>query len=164
LLRSIAIVGDTAYPESPGHDLTYLAQTGLLAGVMPVTLLADLLGATHAAMAIIAILREPPGTHRQVGLRDSLDHLLGPIRHGLTHPGGLLGGGNPAYGVYEAREGHVAVAALEPHFRRRLYEALELPDGAGLSAAFAEKAAAEWERWAQERDLPIAALKPRPRR
>jgi crotonobetainyl-CoA:carnitine CoA-transferase CaiB-like acyl-CoA transferase len=158
-LRGVAIVGDTADPEVPGHDLTYLAQAGLLAGGMPLTLLADLLGATHAAMAVIAILREPSGTYWSVGLRDSLDHLLAPIRHGLTRPGGLLGGGNPAYGVYAARDGQIAVAALEPHFRARLYAALELPDGAQLAAVFAGRTASEWERWAAERDLPIAALR-----
>lgn len=161
-LRSVAIVGDTAEPEAPGHDLTYLAQTGLLDTTMPRTLLADLLGATCAAMAVMAVLREPPGSHRVVGLRDSLDRLLGPIRHGLTTPGGLLGGGNPAYGIYAAREGHVAVAALEPHFRARLYAALDLPDGSPLAAAFAARAAVEWERWAQEQDLPIAAIRPAP--
>jgi crotonobetainyl-CoA:carnitine CoA-transferase CaiB-like acyl-CoA transferase len=163
-LRSVAIVGDTADPESPGHDLTYLAQTGLLGNSMPMTLLADLLGATCAAMAVVCVLREPPGSHRVVGLRDSLDLLLGPIRHGLTAPGGLLGGGNPAYGIYEAREGHVAVAALEPHFRAGLYSALNLPDGAPLAPAFATRTAAEWEWWASEQDLPLAALNQRPGR
>ena len=158
-LRSVAIVGDTADPETPGHDLTYQGLTGLLGDGMPITLLADLMGAAHAVEAVLLVLREPPGSHRVVGLRDSLDSLTGPIHHGLTTAGGMLGGGNPAYGVYNALDGRVAVAALEPHFRASLYEALELPDGAPLAAAFARRTAAEWEAWAGQRDLPIAALR-----
>ena len=81
------------------------------------------------------------------------------MRWGLTSPGGPLAGGDPAYGVYAAREGHVAVAALEPHFRTRLLETLEV-DGSreGFSAAFAHRTASEWETWALERDLPLVAL------
>ena len=39
---------------------------------------------------------------------------------GLTASGGILGGGFPGYGLYRAREGHVALAALERHFWERL--------------------------------------------
>ena len=78
---------------------------------------------------------------------------------GLTAPGGLLGGGLPAYGVYRAREGTVAIAALEPHFRRRLYEAMDLPQESDLTTAMALRSAEEWEQWAAERDLPIARIR-----
>jgi len=40
-----------------------------------------------------------------------------------------------------------------------LYELLELPDGADLSAAFATKSAREWEDWARANDLPIVAVR-----
>ena len=46
-----------------------------------------------------------PGASRVVGLYDAMHDLAAPLRHGLTAPGGQLGGGNPAYGIYAAREG-----------------------------------------------------------
>jgi hypothetical protein len=93
-----------------------------------------------------------------VGLVESLDPLLAPLRHGLTAPGGALGGGAPRYGVYRAKVGRVAVAALEPHFEARLYAELGLAPGEDPSPRFLERAAGEWERWARERDLPIVAV------
>jgi crotonobetainyl-CoA:carnitine CoA-transferase CaiB-like acyl-CoA transferase len=65
----------------------------------------------------------------------------------------------PAYGIYDTRDGRIAIAALEPHFRRRLYHELELPMDAELASTFATRSAREWEAWAIERDLPIAALR-----
>ena len=158
-LRHLNIVGDTAHPEHAGHDLTYLAQHGLLDREMPRTLMADLVGAERACLAAIELMTEPPGAHRVIGLADAMHDFAAPLRMGLTAPGGPLGGGNPAYGVYAAREGMIAVAALEPHFRARLYAALELADGSDPRAVFATQTAAEWEAWARHRDLPIVAIR-----
>ncbi len=67
----------------------------------------------------------------------------------------------PTYGVYAAREGHVAVAALEPHFAARLREELGVAEltREALEAALGARTAAEWEAWADQRDLPLAALR-----
>lgn len=157
LLRHLNIVGDTARPDVPGHDVTYQAQAGLLHDGLPRTLLADLFGAERAHAAVLEMLHAGPGGRRIVGLLDSLNTLTAPLRHGLTAPGGLLGGGNPAYGVYAAAAGKVAIGALEPHFRERLYSALGLADGSPIAAVMATKTAADWERWAAERDIPIRA-------
>jgi crotonobetainyl-CoA:carnitine CoA-transferase CaiB-like acyl-CoA transferase len=157
--RHLNIVGDTIHPEHAGHDLTYLAQQGLLRDGLPLTLFADMAGAERACTAAIELLHEPPGASRVVGLADVIRDLAAPLRHGLTAPGGLLGGGNPAYGVYAAREGAIAVAALEPHFRARLYETIGLADGADPSAVFRTKSAAEWEQWGRSHDLPIVAVR-----
>ena len=157
-LRHLNIVGDTADPERAGHDLTYLARHGLLGQTLPLTLIADLVGAERATAAAIELMHEPPGSSRIVGLADAIRDLAAPLRHGLTAPGGHLGGGNPAYGVYPAREGTIAVAALEPHFRARMYELLGLPEGADPSVAFKTRTAIEWESWAVEHDLPILAI------
>jgi crotonobetainyl-CoA:carnitine CoA-transferase CaiB-like acyl-CoA transferase len=92
-------------------------------------------------------------------LYDALAPLLGPLEHGVTTSGGLLGGGLPAYGLYEAREGRIAVAALEPRFRERLYEELQLPVDSSLAATFRTRTADDWEHWARDRDLPIAAVR-----
>jgi alpha-methylacyl-CoA racemase len=157
-LRSVAIVGDTAAPDHAGHDVTYQAEAGLLDTTLPPTLTADLAGAERAVTAVLLVLRDAPGTHRVVGLRDALAPFAA-VRHlGLTGPGGVLGGGLPAYGVYPARDGHVAVAALEPHFRHRLYAVLGLPVEAPLAAAFAARSVAEWQAIAAAHDLPIAAV------
>jgi crotonobetainyl-CoA:carnitine CoA-transferase CaiB-like acyl-CoA transferase len=159
-LRHVNIVGDTQGPEGPGHDLTYQARAGLLHGTaMPLTLIADMIGAERAHAAIVDVMHAPPGSCRVVGLSDTLRDLAAPLYHGLTAPGGYLGGANPAYGVYAAREGAIAVAALEPHFRARLYEGLGLPDGTDPSAVFATRTAIEWESWAADRDLPLVALR-----
>jgi alpha-methylacyl-CoA racemase len=165
-LRHVNIVGDTANPEEPGHDLTYQARAGLLAAppgvgghaAMPLTLIADMAGAERAHAAIKDVMHHP-GASRVIGLYDVLHDLAAPLRHGLTASGGHLGGGNPAYGIYATRKGAIAVGALEPHFRARLYEGLGLADGADPREVFATRTAAEWEQWAASRDLPLAVLR-----
>ena len=93
-----------------------------------------------------------------LGVVESLDPLLAPLRHGLTVPRGPLGGGAPQYRVYAAKTGRVAVAALESHFAIRLYEELDLPLRSDPSLRFLERTAIEWESWARERDLPLVAV------
>jgi len=182
-LSHINIVGDTAHPEEPGHDLTYQARAGLLpaltlrqaqghpeqsrgvSGVegqnmLPATLLADMAGAERAHAAINDVMHHP-GATRVVGLFDAVRDLAAPLHYGLTAAGGHLGGSNPAYGIYAARDGAIAVTALEPHFRARLYEGLGLEDGADPSTVFRTKTAMEWEQWAAERDIPLVAIKER---
>jgi crotonobetainyl-CoA:carnitine CoA-transferase CaiB-like acyl-CoA transferase len=158
-LRLLRIVGTVSEPDTPGHDLTYQAQAGLVRGSMPPTLFADLMASERAVSAALLLLREPAGTVRDVGISDSLDTLQQPIRHGLTAQTGLLGGGLAHYGVYPTKQGHVAVAALEPHFERRLFEALELSNGADLPSHLLTRTAVEWEEWARGRDLPIVAAR-----
>ena len=97
------------------------------------------MGAERVVVSVLLALRCAPGACLQVGLRDVADDLRAPIDHGLTSPGGRLGGGDPAYGVYRARDGWIAVAALEPHFRRRLYDALALPLDAPLDDPMAAR-------------------------
>jgi crotonobetainyl-CoA:carnitine CoA-transferase CaiB-like acyl-CoA transferase len=158
-VRWLNIVGERGHAEVPGHDLTYQARAGLLREALPVSLFADIMGSERAFSAVLLLLREPPGAQAEVGLYDSLAPLVATCRHGLTSPGGPLGGGLPAYGVYRAREGSVAIAALERHFRTRLYASLNLRDGSDLSAVMTTRTAAEWEEWAAQRDLPIAAIR-----
>ena len=157
-LRHVNIVGDTANPEEAGHDLTYQARAGLLNERLPLTLIADMIGAERAH-AILKEVMHHPGAVRTVGLFDTLRDLAAPLYRGLTGPGRHLGGSNPAYAIYKAREGAIAIAALEPHFRSALYEGLGLSDGADPTEIFATKTAIEWEQWAAERDLPLVALK-----
>jgi crotonobetainyl-CoA:carnitine CoA-transferase CaiB-like acyl-CoA transferase len=158
-LRWLNIVGELESPEIPGHDLTYLAKAGLLGGELPKTVFADVLAGEHAFATALLLLREPPGSRAQVGLFDSLAPLVAPMTHGLTGPGGLLGGRLPAYGIYDTSDGRIAIAALETHFRKRLYELLQLPIDADLTATFITRSAAEWEEWAAIHDLPLTRVR-----
>ncbi len=158
-LRMLRIVGTVRDPEQPGHDLTYQAQAGLLGDRMPRTLAADVMASERAFAGTLALLRLPVGSVIDVGLVESLDPLLASLRHGLTSPGGTLGGGAPRYGVYGTKSGRVAVAALEPHFQRELYRHLELPMDSDPSSRFLDRTAVEWERWARERDLPVVEVR-----
>lgn len=157
-LRMLRIVGSVRDPEQPGHDLTYQAQAGLLGDGMPRTLAADVMASERAFAGVLSLLRQPPGSLMDVGLVESLEPLLAPLRHGLTTSTGTLGGGAPRYGIYSTKAGRIAVAALEPHFEQALYRYLELPIGSDPSSCFLERTASEWEAWASERDLPIVAV------
>ena len=158
-LRHLNIVGDTSQPDTAGHDLNYQARAGLVQETLPLTLAADMAGAERAHAAVLGLMFEGPGARRVVGLFDAVYDLAAPLRYGLTVPGGPLGGANPAYGIYAAKDGLVAIGALEPHFRARLYDALELPDGSDLSITMLTRTAAEWEQWARERDIPVVEIK-----
>jgi alpha-methylacyl-CoA racemase len=169
-LCHVAIVGQPAPDDGlPGHDLTYQAAHGLLeprpgeTPEMPAVLVADLGGAERAATEALAALvhrsRTGQASRREVALTSAAAAMAAPLRHGLTTAGGLLGGALPAYGIYPAAVGHVALAALEPHFFARLTALLGVSGTrAELEAAFATRSAAEWEEWARAQDLPLTAV------
>src|SRR5262249_49871278 len=123
-LCQVAIVGHLEDPDLPGHDLTYQISADLLeppSGPMPAlprTLIADIGGAQQAANAALALLlgRERTGETRYVAvaLADAAHYFAAPLRHGLTAPGGRLGGGYPPYNLYATADGWVAIVALEP--------------------------------------------------
>lgn len=166
-LSRVAIVGHAAPGDDvPGHDLTYQAGLGLLSPPdLPRTLLADLAGAERAVSAALALLltRERGGGagYAEVSLAEAAAGFAEPLRHGLTAPDGPLGGGTPEYNLYRASDAWISVAALEPHFRRRLLDelGLEVARYEDLARAFRARSAGEWEAWAAERDLPLAALR-----
>ncbi|HEX8242861.1 MAG TPA: CoA transferase, partial [Longimicrobium sp.] len=103
--------------------------------------------------------RDGAGRQASVALAEVAEAFAAPLRHGLTTAGGVLGGGSALYGLYRAKEGWIALAALEPRFAQRLAAELYVgADRASLEAAFARRTAAEWEAWACDRDLPIVAV------
>jgi crotonobetainyl-CoA:carnitine CoA-transferase CaiB-like acyl-CoA transferase len=166
-LCQVAIVGHPPPDEdAPGHDLTYQARFGTLSPPeMPPVLVADLAGAERAVSAALSLLfareRGQGAGYEQVALSEAARSFAEPLRQGLAAPGGVLGGGFAGYGLYRAREGHVALAALEPHFWKRLLEELgiEGDDRRDLERIFETRTAERWEEWAAERDLPLAAVK-----
>ena len=130
---------------------------------MPRTLLADMAGAEQAVGAALALLlqreRGGEGGYVEVALADAAASMAEPLRYGTTAPGALLGGGRPEYNVYPASEGWVAVAALEPHFRKRLENELGGDQAGHYRTWFKTRTAAEWEAWGKHMDIPIVAVK-----
>ena len=164
-LCQVAIVGYPSPRENEaGHDLTYQASLGLLTPPhLPRTLLADMAGAEQSASTALALLlgreRGQGGGYAEVALSEAAAYMAEPFRYGSTVPSALLGGGIPEYNLYRADEGWVAVAALEPHFKKRLEEALGIGTPEEYRSVFATRSAAAWQQWGQELDIPIVALK-----
>ena len=174
-LSVVEIVGAPgARAEEPGHDLTYLAEAGLVTGTeLPPTLLADMAGALLAVEAALAALMQARasgrGVHRQVALADAARWLALPRQWGLTLPSGAVGGAHAGYRVYPCKDGRVALAALEPHFARALFAAAGLPPP-DLRAPFspqAHQAIAAWalgktrrqlDTLARQHDIPLHTL------
>lgn len=169
-LCQVAIVGHGAPDqERAGHDLTYAAAQGLVTPPeLPRTLVADLAGAERAVSDALALLlareRTGSGGYAEVALAGVAAEFAAPLGFGLTAPGGVLGGALPSYALYPAREGWVAVAALEPRFQERLRGELGLATltREALADAFRARSAEEWEGWARLHDLPIAAVRALP--
>ena len=174
-LSQVAIVGAAGErAEEPGHDLTYLAENGLVPGIeLPATLYADMSGSLMASEAVLhAALRKNAragGAYLEVALSDAAAYLALPRRWGLTQPQGSVGGAHAGYRVYPCKDGRVAVAALEPHFAARLCEAagvqgsdVKVMFGQGTREAvagfFASRSRAELDALAVEKDLPLHTL------
>jgi crotonobetainyl-CoA:carnitine CoA-transferase CaiB-like acyl-CoA transferase len=141
-LSQVAIVGAGGErAEEPGHDLTYMADNGLVQGLnLPPTLYADMGGSLMASEAILkAVLaqnrstaggKKPvKGDYFEVALADASQYLGLPLAWGMTRLpgtqgtsdlGGPVGGGHAGYKVYASQDGRVAIAALEPHFAKSL--------------------------------------------
>ncbi|MFC5523536.1 CoA transferase [Polaromonas jejuensis] len=142
-LSQIAIVGAPgARAEEPGHDLTYLADNGLVTGLeLPPTLYADMGGSLMVSEAVLqATLNQRlkgKGVFMEIALSDAAAYLALPRQWGLTLPGGSVGGAHAGYRVYPCKDGRVAVAALEPHFAASLCAAAGIEIAGGMKAMFA---------------------------
>jgi alpha-methylacyl-CoA racemase len=134
-----------------GHDVDYLAITGLLHGMgpkerptVPINYLADYAGGAMmlAFGMVAALLKVQRGGEGQVvdcAMTDGAA-LLGAFTYGMLAAGlwtderesNLLDGGSATYGVYECSDGKfIALGAIEPQFRSALLEGLGLSDDAG---------------------------------
>ena len=164
-LCQVAIIGYPAPRENEaGHDLTYQASLGLLTPPhMPRSLLADMAGAERTVSSALALLlhRERGGGsgYAEVALSEAAASLAEPLRYGCTAAGAFLGGGIPEYNIYQSADGWVAVAALEPHFKKRLEDALQVASLEEYRAAFALQNSAYWQEWGQKMDVPIETVR-----
>lgn len=161
-------VAITGYPppreNEAGHDLTYQASLGLLTPpYMPRTLLADMAGAEMTLSAALALLfhRERSGEsgYAEVALSEAAASLAEPLRYGCTAQGANLGGGIPEYNIYQSADGWVAVAALEPHFKKRLEDALKISTFEEYRATFVLQSSAYWQKWGEKMDVPIETVR-----
>lgn len=174
-LSVVAIVGAPgARAEEPGHDLTYLADAGLVTGLdLPATLFADMGGALMASEAVLkAVLAQKTGgkgSFQAVALSDAAAWLALPRTWGLTQPSGAVGGAHAGYRIYACQDGRVAVAALEPHFATALCQVAGWPvkgpmtllqpeTHSALAAFFKERTCAQLDRLAREHDIPLHTL------
>ena len=169
----MAIVGASgAAAETAGHDLTYMAENGLVQGTeLPPTLFADMGGALLAVEAVYQALmvrqQLGKGVHREIALTDAAAWLAHPRRWGLTQARGTVGGAHAGYRVYACRDGRVAVAALEPHFAETLAQIAGLKDANLMKRAahdhletwFAARSRRELDQLAHTRDLPLHTMR-----
>ncbi|MFI6988637.1 CaiB/BaiF CoA transferase family protein [Nonomuraea wenchangensis] len=138
---------DGSLSRVPGHDLNYLAASGMLSlmgglddppslGVgVPI---GDLLGSMYALSATLTALLQRNetglGRHLDVSITDCLMHgmnmVLGQLQADRRASLGECREAvftRPAYGVFETSDGeYVSIAALEEHFWQRLVAALGL--------------------------------------
>ncbi len=159
---------DGPYARYPGHDLTYTAQSGLLAAINPELpwhpqqVLALPIGAMLAASAITAALfdRERTGRGRwiDISLTEAATWLLTGSDRSLAEGSWIpVSASRRLYRCADGR--YVTVAAQEPRTWAALCEGLGLPElaregplvvehsaelEARLASAFATRPAAEW--------------------
>lgn len=160
--------------EEPGHDLTYLAESGLVPGLeLPATLYADMGGSLMVCEAVLQArlqqLQKGRGIRLEVALSEAARYLAFPRTWGLTRPDGAVGGAHAGYQIYQCKDGRVAIAALEPHFARRIADAAGIAsDGMGnmllpethqlITGFMATKTRSELDALALAKDIPLLTL------
>ena len=146
---SLSGYGQTGpYKDRAGHDLNYLALTGLLAAngaaggppIPPAAQIADLGGGMLAAISILAALvgrnRNGEGQYLDVSLFEGAlswaSTMVGAAYIAGTPrvPGRMqLNGGMACYNVYETKDGQfITLGAIEPHFWAAFCKAVARPD------------------------------------
>lgn len=170
-LSQVAIVGAPGpRAEEPGHDLTYLADNGLVPGLeLPATLYADMSGSLMASEAVLQAASQERGVFIEVALSDAAAYLALPRQWGLTQPSGSVGGAHAGYRIYPCKDGRVAVAALEPHFAAALCTAAGVAAAdmramfapathQGVAAFLLGQTRLELDRLAVEKDIPLHTM------
>ena len=174
-LSQVAIVGAPGERgEEAGHDLTYLAESGLVTGLdLPATLYADMGGSLMASEAVLQAVmhqrRQGTGVYLEIALSSAAGYLALPRAWGLTQPGAAIGGGHAGYRVYPCQDGRVALAALEPHFALRLCAAASIEANSmqamfepatheAVAAFLLTRTRRELDALAVEKDIPLFTL------
>ena len=142
---------DGPLAQEAGHDINYVAITGLLHGigpkerpVVPINYLGDYAGgammlAFGMVSALLAVQRGGEGQVIDAAMSDGAA-LIGALTYGIRAAGAwrdereanLLDGGEPYYGIYRCADGKfLAIGAIEPQFQAALFKGLALRLGAG---------------------------------
>ena len=121
------------------------------------------------------MLRAQPGRTQgkgvllEVALSDAAAYLALPRHWGLTTPKGAVGGAHAGYQIYPCLDGRVAVAALEPHFAKRLLTTAGITQVGPITPHtpqahqavahfFAGQTRRQLERLATAQDIPLHTL------
>lgn len=153
--------------DAAGHDINYLALSGLLHGIgptekpaVPVNYIADFAGggmmlAFAMVSALLHVQRGGSGQVIDCAMSDGAA-LIGALTYGMRAAGlwsderesNLLDGGSATYGVYGCSDRKfVAAGAIEPQFRQALLEGLGLSPDAGkdeIAGAISMRTRSEW--------------------
>ena len=151
-----------------GHDINYIAITGLLHGMgpkerpmVPINYLGDYAGgglmlAFAMVAALLAVQRGGQGQVIDAAMSDGAA-LVGALTYGLRAAGhwrderesNLLDGGEPTYGVYRCLDGKfLSIGAIEPQFREALFKGLALAPGASREEIATVIASRTRDQWA----------------
>ncbi|QDL54525.1 CoA transferase [Rhodoferax aquaticus] len=172
IVSIVGALGERA--EEAGHDLTYVAENGLVQGLeLPASLYADMGGSLMASEALLQTrlqqLQGKTGTWTDVALSQAAAYMATPRTWGLTRPGAALGGAHAGYKVYPCKDGRVALAALEPHFAKAIAAEVGLvnaniiamfaPETASAIAAyFKDKSRTDLDALAANKDIPLYTM------
>jgi alpha-methylacyl-CoA racemase len=161
---------DPMFRNIPGHDLNYLAASGLLSSLDSTWQrfqLADISSAFWMAIAALEGVRRGGGFYEIYADEASQVFSYPRVPH--------LDGSAVCYAVYPCSEGSVALAALEPHLWDRFCRAMKRDDWANsaftsasranpiyreLCSAFSKRNADDWEIWAAQAALPLRTVRP----
>jgi crotonobetainyl-CoA:carnitine CoA-transferase CaiB-like acyl-CoA transferase len=165
-----------------GHDLNYLARTGVLAlsgdevPVQASVQIADVAGgALMAAFGILAALRSGQGQFVDISMADGALSLLAMpaaqlLRGGAAPRRGelVLGGRLLCYRPYRCADGWISIGALEPKFWAAFCRGVERPDlvahqfdapgsaaHAAVEAICLARTRAEWDAFNAEHDCCV---------
>ena len=172
---------DGPLAETAGHDINYLAVTGLLScigekdrpPVPPLNLVADYAGggmmlAFAMVAALLAVQRGGKGQVIDAAMTDGAA-LTGALIFGLRAAGhwsdergaNLLDGGEPLYGCFRCADGkYLALGAIEPQFREALIEGLGLKEVTRktVAAAVAKRSRDQWVAHFAGKDACVAPV------
>ena len=165
---------DGKYKDMAGHDINYLAVSGVLSQLgrkdgppyPPANILADFAGgglmcAFGVLMALLSRAKTGKGQVVENNMVDGATYLGTFLRYGLKTPTwdkprgeNLLDGGCPFYDVYECKDGgYMAVGALEPRFYQELVRGLDIGTVYGLENRYDRKTWASMKAAFQQRFL-----------
>jgi alpha-methylacyl-CoA racemase len=159
---------DGPLAQEAGHDINYVAISGLLHGigpkerpVVPINYLGDYAGggmmlAFGMVSALLAVQRGGEGQVIDAAMSDGAA-LIGALTYGLRAAGlwrdereaNLLDGGEPCYGIYRCLDGKfISIGAIEPQFQASLFKGLALPQSTSREKIAMVIASRSRDQWA----------------